>query len=183
MRAEWMQISFLVFWKRRPAVRPRQIPVRERASAATPRRLTSRFPGETARLRRSATPRDRIFGLLKRTVFGHRCVYFSNRRGSFEPPAGLSRVLSILQWWAWGAQGGRGYTAGRPVALWLMRTTGTWEARRFKAHDDIRTAVGPLSEALNPASLRGGGGGGGCPLLSLINCESLWINASAKNKM
>ena len=36
----------------------------------------------------------------------------------------------------------------------------------------ISTAVGPLSKALNPALLRGGGD---CPLLSLINCKSLWM--------
>ena len=39
-------------------------------------------------------------------------------------------------------------------------------------HDKIRTAVGPLSKALNPTLLQGVG--------LLLNCESLWIKASAK---
>ena len=42
-------------------------------------------------------------------------------------------------------------------------------------HDKIRTAVGLLSKALNPTLLQGVG-----LLLSLINCKSLWIQASAK---
>ena len=41
--------------------------------------------------------------------------------------------------------------------------------------DKICTAVGPLSKALNPTLLQGV-----CLLLSLINCKSLWIKASAK---
>ena len=44
-------------------------------------------------------------------------------------------------------------------------------------HDKICTAVGPLSKALNPALLQGV-----CLLLSLINCKSLWIKASAKKR-
>ena len=42
-------------------------------------------------------------------------------------------------------------------------------------HDKICTAVVPLSKALNPTLLQGV-----CLLLSLINCKSLWIKASAK---
>ena len=42
-------------------------------------------------------------------------------------------------------------------------------------HDKICAAVGPLSKALNPTLLQGV-----CLLLSLINCKSLWIKASAK---
>ena len=42
-------------------------------------------------------------------------------------------------------------------------------------HDKICAAVGPLRKALNPTLLQGV-----CLLLSLINCKSLWIKASAK---
>ena len=42
-------------------------------------------------------------------------------------------------------------------------------------HEKICTAVVPLSKALNPTLLQGV-----CLLLSLINCMSLWIKASAK---
>ena len=52
------------------------------------------------------------------------------------------------------------------------------QGRRFDPwcdRDKSRTAVGHLSKALNPALFQGV-----CHLLSLINCKSLWIKASAK---
>ena len=60
------------------------------------------------------------------------------------------------------------------VKLRDLDPQGRWFDPRC-GQDKIRAAVGPLSKALNPTLLQGV-----CLLLSLINCKSLWIKASAK---
>ena len=65
------------------------------------------------------------------------------------------------------------YNNQQPVAQWLSYLT--WICNVGGSIPGVAsTAVGPLSKALNPTFQ------GVCLLLSLINCKSLWIKASAK---
>ena len=60
------------------------------------------------------------------------------------------------------------------VKLLDLDPQGQW-FNPWPGHDEICTAVGPLSKALNPTILQGE-----CLRLSLINGKSLWIKVSAK---
>ena len=67
-----------------------------------------------------------------------------------------------------------GATCSIVVKVLHLHPQGRW-FDPWCGQDKICTAVGPLSKALNPTLLQGV-----CLLLSLINCKSLWIKASAK---
>ena len=85
-------------------------------------------------------------------------------------------MLWVVQVRGYNAVRGRGEGSACSILVKLMDLDP--QERWFDpwcGQDRICTAAGPLSMALNPTLLQGV-----CLLLSLINCKSLWIKASAK---
>ena len=68
---------------------------------------------------------------------GHRCTHAKNLNHFFKIPGRVARSLVVSDW--------------DPKGQWFKPPVWPW------CHGKIRTAVGPLSKALNPAMFRGGG--------------------------
>ena len=115
-------------------------------------------------------------------VLGSSLLVLESRRVYWGPPSWSSRAVGcagvlppgpgepevVL-----GSPGPGVRTACRVVVKVLDLDPQGWWFDPWCGHN--KTAVGPLSKALNPTLLQGI-----CLLLSLINCTLLWIKASAK---